>query len=105
MTSAVIGATGHVGSEVVHGLLAHGEAVSALVRDADEARRVLGEADGLHIRATRLDDRRDVSAAFRGIRTVFIAMGSVGIQGFYSGSRSMLPPESPRSSRSPGYRC
>src|SRR5262245_13537789 len=81
MTTAVIGATGHIGSEIVRGLLARGDAVTALVRDRDQARRVFGEHEGLHIRATRLDDPRDVAEAFRGARTVFIAMGSIGIQG------------------------
>ena len=81
MTTAVIGATGHVGSEIVRGLLERGDAVAALVRDRDEARRIFGEPDGLHVRPTRLDDRRDVTEAFEGIRTVFIAMGSIGIQG------------------------
>ena len=83
MTTAVIGATGHIGSEIVRGLLARGDAVAALVRDADEAeaRRAFGEPDGLHIRSTRLDDPRDLTAAFDGIRAVFIAMGSIGIQG------------------------
>jgi putative NADH-flavin reductase len=33
MTIAVIGATGRVGSEIVRGVLARGDAVGALVRD------------------------------------------------------------------------
>ena len=33
MATAVIGATGRVGSEIVRGLLARGDAVVALVRD------------------------------------------------------------------------
>ena len=81
MTTAVIGATGHVGSEIVRGLLARSDAVAALVRDPDEARRVFGDPDGLHIRATRLDDPRDLTQAFDGIRVAFIAMGSIGIEG------------------------
>ena len=81
MTTAVIGATGRVGSEIVRGLLARREAVTALVRDADKARRAFGEPGGLNIRPTRLDDRREVTEALEGIRTVFIAMGSVGIEG------------------------
>jgi len=81
VTTAVIGATGHVGSEIVRGLLARGDSVAALVRDRDEARRVFGERDGLHVRPTRVDDRSDLTEALDGIRTVFIAMGSVGIQG------------------------
>jgi uncharacterized protein YbjT (DUF2867 family) len=81
MSTAVIGATGRVGSQIVRGLLARGDAVAALVRDPGKARRAFGDAGGLHIRPTRLDDPRDLTAALDGIRTVFIAMGSVGIEG------------------------
>src|SRR5215472_3539165 len=81
MTTAVIGATGRAGSEIVRGVLAHGDAVTVLVRDPDKARRAFGEPRGLHIRPTRLDDPRDLAEAFAGIRTVFIAMGSIGIEG------------------------
>ena len=81
MTAAVIGATGRVGSQIVRGVLARGDPVAALVRDAGKARRAFGEPDGLRIRPTRLDDPRDLTEALDGIRTVFIAMGSVGIEG------------------------
>jgi NAD(P)H dehydrogenase (quinone) len=81
VTTAVIGATGRVGSEIVRGVLARGEAVTALVRDPVKARRAFGEPGGLHIRPTRLDDSRDLIEALDGIRTVFIAMGSVGMEG------------------------
>ena len=69
MTTAVIGATGRVGTEIVRGVLARGEAVTALVRDPGKARRAFGEPGGLHIRPTRLDDPRDLTEAFDGIRT------------------------------------
>jgi uncharacterized protein YbjT (DUF2867 family) len=39
MATAVTGATGRVGSEVVRGVLARDEAVTALVRDPGKARR------------------------------------------------------------------
>jgi uncharacterized protein YbjT (DUF2867 family) len=81
MTTAVIGATGRVGSEIVRGVLARGDPVAALVRDPGKARRTFGEPGGLHIRPTRLDDPRDLTEALDGIRTVFIAMGSVGTEG------------------------
>ncbi len=81
MTTAVIGATGRVGSEIVRGLLARGDPVAALVRDPDKARRAFGELGGLDIRPTRLDDPRDLAEALDGVRTVFIAMGSIGIEG------------------------
>lgn len=50
MSTAVLGATGRVGSEIVRGLLARGDAVAALVRDPGKARRAFGEPSGLHIR-------------------------------------------------------
>ena len=81
MTTAVIGATGRVGSEIVRGALERGDAVAALVRDPGKARRAFGEPAGLHIRPTRLDDPRDLAQALSGIRTLFIAMGSVGAEG------------------------
>src|ERR1700722_20081672 len=80
MSTAVIGATGRVGSQIVRGLLARGEAVTALVRDPGKARRAFGEPSGLHIRSTELDDPRDLTEALDGIRTVFIGMGSIGIE-------------------------
>src|SRR5262252_7547812 len=81
MTTAVIGATGRVGSEIVRGVLARGDAVTALVRDAGKARSAFGEPGGLHIRPTCLDDPRDLTEALDGIHTVFIAMGSIRIEG------------------------
>jgi putative NADH-flavin reductase len=48
MTIAVICATGHVGSEIVRGVLARGDAVGALVCDADEGRRTFGEPDATY---------------------------------------------------------
>jgi NAD(P)H dehydrogenase (quinone) len=81
MITAVIGATGRVGTEIVRGVLARGDTVVALVRDPDKARRAFGEPDGLRIRPTRLDDPRDLTEALDGVRTVFMAMGSIGIEG------------------------
>ena len=46
MTTAVIGATGRVGSEIVRGVLARGDAVTALVRDPGKARHAFGELGG-----------------------------------------------------------
>ena len=81
MSTAVIGATGRVGSEIVRGLLARGDTVAALVRDPGKARRAFGDPGGLRIRPTRLDDPHDLTAALDQIRTVFIAMGSTGTEG------------------------
>ena len=81
MSTAVIGATGRVGSEIVRGMLARGDAVTALVRDPGKARGAFGEPGGLHIRPTRLDDPSDLAEALDGIRAVFIAMGSIGTEG------------------------
>jgi nucleoside-diphosphate-sugar epimerase len=49
VSTAVIGATGRVGSEIVRGVLARGDAVTALLRDPGKARRAFGE----HIGRTR----------------------------------------------------
>ena len=81
MTTAVIGATGRVGREIVRGLLERGGEVAALVRDPDKARRSFGEPGGLHVRPTRLDDPHELVQALAGVRTVFIAMGSIGVEG------------------------
>jgi uncharacterized protein YbjT (DUF2867 family) len=81
MTTAAIGATGRVGSEVIRGVLARGGVVVALARDPGKARRIFGELGGLHIRPTRLGDPRDLAEALEGIRTVFIAIGSIGTEG------------------------
>ena len=81
MTTAVIGATGRVGGEIVRGLLERGDAVAALVRDPAKARHAFGEPDGLRIRPTQLDNARDLTDGLRGVRAVFIAMGSVGVEG------------------------
>jgi uncharacterized protein YbjT (DUF2867 family) len=81
VTTAVIGATGRVGSEVVRGLLAQGKQVTALVRDPDKAARAFGATMGLRIRHARLDDPHELADAFDGARTLFIAMGSIGFEG------------------------
>jgi NAD(P)H dehydrogenase (quinone) len=81
MTTAVIGATGLVGREIVRGVLARGDAVAALVRDPGKARRAFGEPAALRIRPTRLDDPTDLARALTGVRALFIAMGSIGIEG------------------------
>ena len=51
MSTAVIGATGRIGSEIVRGLLARGDAVAALVRDPGKARRAV--ADRAMVRLAR----------------------------------------------------
>src|SRR5579864_7720190 len=80
MTTAVI-AAGRVGSQIVRGLLARGDAVAALVRDPGKARRGFGGPGGLRIRPARLDDPRDLTAALDRIRALFIAMGPAGPEG------------------------
>ncbi|MFF2524388.1 NmrA family NAD(P)-binding protein [Streptomyces liangshanensis] len=80
MTTAVIGATGKVGTEVVRGLLEQGEPVAALVRDPGKARSAFGEPDGLTVRATRVQDPAELAGALDGISRVFVAMGSIGYE-------------------------
>ncbi|MGW2964877.1 NmrA family NAD(P)-binding protein [Streptomyces sp. NPDC001220] len=82
MAIAVIGATGRVGSLVVEQLLGAHQAVRVLVRDPDKAHRLFDAAGGdLDVRAVPLDDRRAIHAALAGVRVVFVAMGSVGLEG------------------------
>jgi NAD(P)H dehydrogenase (quinone) len=82
MTTAVIGATGRVGRLVVRQLLAQERQVVAVVRDTAKARELFGAADGgLRIRQAALDSPAEVKAALDGAGTVFLAMGSVGLEG------------------------
>jgi hypothetical protein len=81
MTTAVVGATGRIGSEIVRGVLARGDAVTALVRDPGKARRAFGEHGELHIRPTRLDDPRDLTKALDGIRPSHPAGPARGLPG------------------------
>jgi NAD(P)H dehydrogenase (quinone) len=81
VTTTVIGATGKVGSAVVRRLLAAGQPVRAYVRDADKARRIFGQPDGLEIRAGRLDDPGGLAAGLDGASCVFMALGPDGAEG------------------------
>ena len=81
MTTAVIGATGRVDSEVVREPARARLDRDRARADAGKARGAFGEPGGLRIRRTRLDDPRDLAEALDGIRTVFVAMGSIGSQG------------------------
>jgi NAD(P)H dehydrogenase (quinone) len=83
MTIAVIGATGRVGSEITRRLLAADEPVRLLVRDGQKAKRLFGTGQAQHpeVRAVPLDDLAATTEALTGARTVFLAMGSVGLQG------------------------
>jgi NAD(P)H dehydrogenase (quinone) len=81
MTIAVFGATGKVGQLVARELLERGETVNAYVRNSDKARKCLGTAGALSINQMPLDDLGAVSAAIRGASTIFVSMGSIGIEG------------------------
>jgi len=81
MTTAVIGATGRVGTLVVRELLAHRRPVVAIVRNAAKARELFGAPDGLRIRQAALDSLAEIRAGLDGVGTVFLAMGSVGLEG------------------------
>jgi NAD(P)H dehydrogenase (quinone) len=81
MTTTIIGATGKVGSAVVRRLLEAGQPVRAYVRDADKARRSLGQPSGLEIHEGRLDDPEDLAAGLGDASGIFMALGSVGLEG------------------------
>jgi NAD(P)H dehydrogenase (quinone) len=82
MTISVIGATGRVGSLVVQQLLEANEAVRVLVRDPDKAHQLFDEIGGdLDVHAVSLSERGALTAALKAARTVFVSMGSVGLEG------------------------
>jgi uncharacterized protein YbjT (DUF2867 family) len=81
MTTAVIGATGRVGSTVVRGLLEVGEPVSALVRDLAKADEMFGAMPGCEIHQVQLERPDAVASHLVRASRVFVAMGSVGIEG------------------------
>ena len=81
MTTTIIGATGRVGSAVVRRLLETGQPVRAYVRDADKARRIFGQPDGLEIYRGRLDDPDNLAAGLGDASCIFMALGSIGTEG------------------------
>jgi NAD(P)H dehydrogenase (quinone) len=80
MTTTVIGATGRTGSAVVQRLLSAGTSVRVLVRDPGKAQQLFGDDPHVQVLPTRLDDPAAVAAGLKGSGTVFIAMGSAGIE-------------------------
>jgi NAD(P)H dehydrogenase (quinone) len=80
MTTAIIGATGRIGSAVARGLLGAGQPVRVLVRDPGKAGRLFGDSPGVEIRAVQLDDPAAVAEGLAGAGQAFLAMGSVGIE-------------------------
>src|ERR1700743_25276 len=80
MTTAIIGATGRIGSAVAQGMRDTGHRVRVLVRDPGKAARLFGDTAGMEIRQVRLTDPAAVAQGLEGISTVFLAMGSIGIE-------------------------
>ncbi len=80
MTTAIIGATGRIGSAVTRSLLGSRHPVRALVRDPDKASRLFGDSSNLEILPVQLGDPAAVVKALTGVGTAFLAMGSVGIE-------------------------
>jgi NAD(P)H dehydrogenase (quinone) len=81
MRTTTIGATGKVGRAVVRRLLETGQPVRAYVRDAEKARRIFGQPDGLEIYEGRLDDPEGLAAGLGDASCIFMALGSIGLQG------------------------
>jgi NAD(P)H dehydrogenase (quinone) len=80
MTTAIIGATGRIGSAVAQRLLDGGETVRALVRDPAKGRRLFGDAANLNIVPVALDDPAALIKGLAGADTAFLAMGSTGLE-------------------------
>ncbi|WP_336212212.1 NAD(P)H-binding protein [Nonomuraea sp. LPB2021202275-12-8] len=69
---AITGVTGHVGGAAAHELLAKGEPVRAVVRDA--ARGEAWIRAGAEISVADFDDRAKLAEAFRGCRAAFVLL-------------------------------
>lgn len=80
MTTTIIGATGRIGSAVTRGLLGTGQPVRVLVRDPGKASQLFGDAPHLEIRPAQLDDQAALAQGLAGTSTVFLAMGSIGVE-------------------------
>jgi NAD(P)H dehydrogenase (quinone) len=80
MTTAIIGATGRIGSAVMRVLLDAGHPVRALVRDPGKASRLFGDTPNMEIHQVQLADPAALAKALDGVSTVFLAMGSIGIE-------------------------
>jgi len=80
MTTAIIGATGRIGSAVAQRLLAADQPVRALVRDPDKASRIFGDSRNLEIIPVQLDEQAAVAKALTGSDTAFVAMGSIELE-------------------------
>jgi len=73
MTIAVVGATGNTGRAVVKELKALGQNPTAVVRNPDKAREVLGP--NVKTAVAELTDKTALEQAFRGADTVFLTTG------------------------------
>ena len=69
MKTLVAGGTGTVGSQVVQGLIAHGEKVTVLTRSAEKSKALPGGVAGV---VGDLRDPRSLPKAFEGIDSVFL---------------------------------
>jgi uncharacterized protein YbjT (DUF2867 family) len=70
MSYLITGATGEIGTRVVHGLLARGERPRVFVRDAQKARARYG--DRVDIIVGDLGDAGSLQSAFRGVEKLFL---------------------------------
>jgi len=75
MKILVTGATGHVGTHLVHALTERGRTTRAFVRDAEQAVRVLGP--DVELAVGNFADRGSIAQALEGIDRVFLACGNV----------------------------
>jgi uncharacterized protein YbjT (DUF2867 family) len=73
MTVLVTGATGNVGSQLMHELADRDVPARAFVRDPDKARRMLGSAADLAVGT--FEDAASLRRAMNGVDTVFLSTG------------------------------
>jgi NAD(P)H-binding len=104
MSTAVIGATGRVGSEIVRGLLARGDVVTALVRDPARPAAPSANPAGWTSVPPAWTTRPTLPRHWTGSARYSSRWDRSGPRASCGGSRSAPPPPgSPRSSRSPAF--
>ena len=99
MTTAVMGATGRVGSEIVRGMLARGDAVVALVRDPGKPAAPSANPTGCTSVRRAWTTRATLPRHLTGSAHCLSRWDPSGPRASCSGSRSTPPRGSPRSSR------
>ena len=105
MTTAVIGATGRVGSEIVHGLLARGDVAPRSCATPTKPAARSASPTGCTSVPRSWTTSATLPRHLMGSARCSSRWDQSGSRASCNGSRSTPQPEPPRSGRSPAYRC